>query len=191
MVFEFREVGRENWSDLVTLMESRGGPRNCWCLVWRERSAVRRTLDLEGRRAKMRARVEAGAPVGILAYDGDEPAGWCSVAPRDTFVDLGGLEDGGATGDAGVWSIVCFFVPSRRRGDGLGEALLAEAVRTAEARGARVVEAYPVERGSPSYRFMGFVPMFERAGFTEVGRAGLRRHVMRLPLRSEDGGARA
>lgn len=35
-----------------------------------------------------------------------------------------------------------------------------------------------MEPDSPSYRFMGFVPVFEKAGFREVGRAGTRRHVM-------------
>jgi hypothetical protein len=29
---------------------------------------------------------------------------------------------------------------------------------------------------------MGFVSLFERVGFTEIGRAGTRRHVMRLAL---------
>ena len=50
----------------------------------------------------------------------------------------------------------------------------------ARAKGATVVEAYPVAPDSPSYRFMGFVPVFEAAGFREVGRAGIRGHVMRL-----------
>jgi hypothetical protein len=45
-----------------------------------------------------------------------------------------------------------------------------------------MVEAYPVAPDAPSYRFMGFVPVFEEAGFAEVGRAGTRRHVMRLSL---------
>ena len=40
-------------------------------------------------------------------------------------------------------------------------------------RGRAYIEAYPVERTSPSYRFMGFIPMFESAGFREVGRAGM------------------
>jgi hypothetical protein len=47
-----------------------------------------------------------------------------------------------------------------------------------------VVEAYPVDADSPSYRFMGFVPVFAEAGFAEVGREGKRRHVMRLRLSS-------
>ena len=43
----------------------------------------------------MRRRILTGEPTGILAYDGDEPAGWCSVAPADTFRrdDLGRIGD--------------------------------------------------------------------------------------------------
>jgi hypothetical protein len=60
--------------------------------------------------------------------------------------------------------------------------LLDAAVEHARERGAAVVEAYPVDPDSPSYRFMGFVETFDDAGFREVGRAGKRRHVMRLEL---------
>jgi hypothetical protein len=60
--------------------------------------------------------------------------------------------------------------------------LLAAAVRHAHAHGATVVESYPVDPDSPSYRFMGFVPMFREAGFKELAREGKRRHVMQLSL---------
>ena len=60
--------------------------------------------------------------------------------------------------------------------------LLNEAIKMARKRGARVVEAYPVDPDSPSYRFMGFVSNFKKARFVETGRAGKRRHVMHLVL---------
>ena len=69
--------------------------------------------------------------------------------------------------------------PTHRR-RGLVHDLIAAAVEYAKRNHASVVEAYPVDPDSPSYRFMGFVPVFQRAGFMEVGRAGSRRHVMRL-----------
>ena len=81
-----------------------------------------------------------------------------------------------------VWSLACFFLKRSVRGQGLGRQTLEAAVAHARAEGARVVEAYPVAPDSPSYRFMGFVPAFEKAGFREVGRAGSRRHVMRLEV---------
>lgn len=47
---------------------------------------------------------------------------------------------------------------------------------------ATIVEAYPVAPDSHSYMFMGFVPVSEAAGFRQAGRAGPRRHVMRLEV---------
>jgi len=60
--------------------------------------------------------------------------------------------------------------------------LIEAAVAHARKRGATVVEAYPVDPDSPSFRFMGLVSAFKAAGFREVGRAGTRRHVMRLKV---------
>lgn len=28
-------VDKSNWNDLETFFESKGGPHNCWCMVWR------------------------------------------------------------------------------------------------------------------------------------------------------------
>lgn len=128
----------------------------------------------------MAARIHADTPVGLLGYSKEEPVAWCSVAPRSTYRRL----VSGEASDEGIWSIACFFVVRRLRGMGITQQIIAAAVRHAWAHGASVVEAYPVEPDSPSYRFMGFVPVFEEAGFTEVGREGKRRHVMRLKRRA-------
>jgi hypothetical protein len=64
------------------------------------------------------------------------------------------------------------------------EQLIEAAADYAKRNGATVLEAYPVDPDSPSYRFMGFVPTFEAAGFEEIGRAGTRRHVMSRSLRT-------
>ena len=75
------------------------------------------------------------------------------------------------------------YVARADRGQGQSRRLIAAAVDYAWENGATIVEAYPVDEAAPSYRFMGFVPVFAAAGFTETGRAGTRRHVMRLTLR--------
>lgn len=41
-----------------------------------------------------------------------------------------------------------------------------------------------MESDSPSYRFMGLVPMFQEAGFIEVGLEGKRRHVMQFKVQA-------
>ncbi len=32
--------------------------------------------------------VAAGTPIGVLAYAGERAVGWCSVAPRESYVKL-------------------------------------------------------------------------------------------------------
>jgi hypothetical protein len=175
----FREVTPGRWKDLERLFESRGGPKNCWCMAWRGTPEERR--DKTSRKAAMRARVRAGVPVGLLGYVGDEPVAWCSIAPRPTYRPLGGVTDPEEDAER-VWSVVCFFITRRMRSQGMMHRLLEAAVAQAGAQGAKAVEAYPVDPDSPSYRFMGFVQAFEAAGFREMGRAGNRRYVMRLDL---------
>lgn len=149
-------------------------------MVWRRTSAEAKTNDAASRKRQIMARIDEGTPVGLIAYDAAErPFAWVSVAPRESYRNLGG--PAAEPGDV-IWSIVCFWVPRKRRGEGLVHRLIAAAVAHARAKGATIVEAYPVPPDAPSYRFMGFVPVFERAGFTDIGPAGIRRRVMRLGL---------
>lgn len=175
----FRPVERGNWADFESLFTGPGGPKFCWCMVWRATPKEGRGTTGDVRHAQMAARVERGVPVGLLAYRAAKPVGWVSIAPRDTYRRLNGPP---AAPGENIWSLACMFVPRRLRGQGMAHALIAAAAAHARDRGANVVEAYPVAVDAPSYRFMGFVPAFERAGFVEVGRAGTRRHVMRLAL---------
>ena len=175
----FRAVGPETWPDVARLFEASGGPKYCWCTLWRPGSRAARR-DPDCKRATLRRAVLDGTPVGLLAYSGQDPVGWCSVGPRDTFRDLGG---GCYTPETRVWSIVCFFVPRPLRRRGVQTQLLEAACRLAAGAGADVIEGYPVDPESPSYRFMGLVPTFEAAGFEDFGRIGKRRHGMRRWLR--------
>lgn len=176
---EFHEVNAGRWPDFEHLFESRGGPKACWCMVWRATPAEAKHRDGPSRKAAMAGRVSAGIPVGLLGYVAGEPVAWCSVAPRSTYRHL--TDDD--SGDESIWSIACFFVVRRLRGQGITQRLIQAAVEHAREHGASIVEAYPVDADSPSYRFMGFVPAFQAAGFRETGRAGTRRHVMQLKVR--------
>ena len=131
------------------------------------------------RKPLMKSRVMDGTTVGLVGYLDGEPVAWVSIAPRDTYRDFGGPE---AQKGEKIWSLACMYVHRKLRGQGFGIQLIEAAQAYARKRGGNVLEAYPVDPKSPSYRFMGFVPAFERLGFTEIGRAGSRRHVMRLSL---------
>jgi GNAT superfamily N-acetyltransferase len=173
----FRPVTKRNLADFEALFSAPGAPKYCWCMVWRRSPAEAKKNDPASRKRQMFERIGKGVPVGLLAYDGETPVAWVSIAPRDSYRTLGGPE---AKPGETIWSLACFFVPRRLRRQGMTRRLIAAAIDHARKQGATIVEAYPVEPDAPSYRFMGFVPVFAEAGFTEIGRAGHRRHVMRL-----------
>jgi GNAT superfamily N-acetyltransferase len=172
----FREVTTDTWPDFERFFECRGSPKACWCMVWRATPEEAKHTDGASRKAAIAKRIAAGTIVGLLGYLDEEPVAWCSVAPRSTYRRL--VDDGGP--DEGVWSIACFFAVRRLRGQGITQRIIAAAIDFAKSGGASIVEAYPVDPDSPSYRFMGFVSTFEAAGFHEVGRAGTRRYVFQL-----------
>ena len=156
--------------------------RICFALSGKCSSAAEaKTTDGNSRKAAIHSRVRDGLPIGLLGYLADQPVAWCSIAPRVTYRPLGGPVDFGAAPNA-VWSLACFFIRRDLRGKGASEEALNAAIAHARSKGGKVIEAYPVDPDSPSYRFMGFVGLFERAGFKPIARAGSRRHVMRLSL---------
>lgn len=160
----FREVSAETWPDFEKLFESRGGPKNCWCMVWRASGAGSPSADSASRKAV-----------------GEVPVAWCSIAPRDTYrITMAEMQSDDA--EERVWSVVCFFVARSARGQHAFNGLLEAAEALAKAHGATAIEGYPVDEDSPSYRFGGFVGSFEKTGFERIGRAGTRRHIVRKRL---------
>lgn len=192
-----RPVTGATWPDLVRLFEAHGNPNYCWCMLWRVSSAAYRSLGSAGRRAALEERVAAGEAIGLLAYHGDEPAGWCSVAPRASYARLERSRSLPRLDEQETWSVVCFFLAPPARGHGLAAELLRAAARYAAANGAQVLEGYPVEpvpdeqgrlHAPPSYRFMGYRRSFEAAGFRDVTPPGARRTIMRRDLAGPGGG---
>jgi GNAT superfamily N-acetyltransferase len=177
----FQPVTPSNWSDMQRLFETKGGPKHCWCMVWRRSSEEARNQEGGFRKLLMQARVEAGQPVGILAYADDVPVAWCSIGPRGSHrPTMAPVLKTDA--HENVWSLACFYVQQKFRHQGVMRQLIGAAGRQARQHGATILEAYPVEKDAPSYRFGGFVEVFEAAGFSRIGEAGVRRTVFRLRL---------
>jgi len=149
-------------------------------MVWRDMPSKLRS-DKIIKKAALKASVDNGTPIGILAYRDDTPIAWCSIGLRKSFRRL--ADEVAGDPDLRIWSIVCFFVHRKYRSTGMTGRLIDEAVSYARSNNADLVEAYPVDRDAASYRFMGYIDHFGRAGFIETGMAGTRRHIMRLSLR--------
>jgi GNAT superfamily N-acetyltransferase len=175
---EIRPATRSRWKDLVRLFGPNGADANCWCMWWRMRSAEFDRATPRSKRDALRRLVTDGRAPGLLAYRDGEPVGWVSVAPRQEYGRLERSPTLKRVDDTPVWSIVCFYVDRRHRGDGVARALLRGAVDHATRGGATAVEAYPVDPARRTYAsaeaYTGVVPLFEKAGFREVARRGSR-----------------
>ncbi len=187
----FHPVTAERLGDLDRFSRQHGKFRYCSCMRWRLPSSEFQRCTKEQRASRLEQLVVSGIPVGVLAYVGGEPVGWCSVGPRESFAGLERSRTLSRIDDTAVWSVTCFFVDAQQRRRGLQSRLLDAAIGYARAQGAGVIEAYPVDPCSRSYRFMGFPGLFERAGFVDVTPPGRARNVMRLVLGASEQAHRA
>jgi GNAT superfamily N-acetyltransferase len=179
---EFHPVTRERLPDLARFSEAHGKFRYCSCMRWRMTSTEYKDSTKEDRVARLEAMVREGTPIGVLAYVDGAPAGWCSIAPRESYRGLERYRALARIDDAAVWAVVCFFVDPRQRRRGLTQGLLRAAVNYAKAGGARVVEGYPVEPAERLYTYMGSPRAFEQNGFRDVTPSERPRRVVRLRL---------
>jgi hypothetical protein len=79
-----RPVTPATWLDFERLFAAPGAPHYCYCTPYR----IRGDLDKRARKAAMASFVKNATPIGVVAYEGGVPVGWCSVAPRQTFARL-------------------------------------------------------------------------------------------------------
>ncbi len=181
-------VTPDRWDDLLRLFGPSGAYSNCWCTWWILRSKEWDTTPAADRRALLQSLVAGGAEPGLLAYDDGKAIGWCAAGPRERYARMMSKRSTvfRPLDDEPSWMINCFFVAEEARRQGVAEALLEAAVDFAFEKGAKRIEAYPldpvVHHVSAASLFVGSLPMFLAAGFTEVAR--LRgRPVVRLERR--------
>lgn len=170
MAIQVRPVTSDEVSAYEAFFLAKGCPGFCWCAAYRFKDAPRMTR--EQKREAMKHLIANEVPVGVLAFDGEEPVGWCSIAPRSTHEPLAKSRTM-PTVDEASWTIVCLFVKRDRRGQGVPKALLTGAVKYAKASGAKVVEAYPWDTaglsGTGPASHWGHSRMFAAAGFEREG----------------------
>lgn len=193
MTFEVHPATGARWDDVCSVMTTTGDSGRCWCQWFR--TGTRQWQEHSGteHRDALRAQVDADRAPGVVGYLDGEPVAWSALAPRSDYLRLQRSRKLVAAGvaddldDETVWAVTCFVVraPFRRRG--LTVPLLAGAVGFARDRGARVVEAYPVDvsrREGIGFAelFAGTLSTFLAASFLEVGRSAPARPVVRRRL---------
>ena len=175
------------WRALETLFGSRGACAGCWCMWWRLGASRFSRGRGSGNRAALRRVVQKGPPPGVVALIDGEPAGWCALAPRESYPRLQKSRVLKPVDDRPVWSITCFFVARGFRGKGLTVQLLRAAAAYARGRGAGILEGYPTDtrgrRSADVWVYTGLLPAFRKAGFREVARRSIGRPIMRRFLR--------
>ena len=197
---DMRPLTPQRFPDLAALFEEGGDPRWCWCTYFRVRGRDWSNSTAAGNRAELEKLAERDdvAP-GLLAYRDEQAVGWVSLGPREDYERLVTSRILAPVDDAPVWSIVCFVVSRRARGQGVATELLAAAIDYGRKHGATMLEAYPVDtsdgRVPAANAFHGTLPMFERAGFQVVERRQWNaktpvRPIVRLALDRRDAAAR-
>lgn len=182
--FTFLPLIAERWPDLETLFGKNGACGGCWCMVWRLPRKTFVAQKGDGNRIALKTIVENEEPPGILAYADRQPAGWCAVAPRETYSALERSRILAPVDDQPVWSISCFFIAKELRNNGLSVAMLSAAVDFVRERGGNLVEGYPIEPKTKSmpaaFAWTGLASAFRKAGFEELARRSPTRPIMRI-----------
>ena len=184
-----------------TVFGVRGEAARCQCQWFRMRGRDFEAASVDELRALHHEQTACGtaSPVatsGLIAFLGDEPAGWCAVAPRAHYPRLraatvpwkGRAED---PADDTVWAVTCFVTRPGFRRRGVAAALAFAAPDFARDRGARAIEAYPLTDDPArvdawGQLYVGVESIFERAGFVRVTHPTPRRVVVRRELPGAD-----
>ncbi|MBZ0198375.1 MAG: GNAT family N-acetyltransferase [Ignavibacteriaceae bacterium] len=179
----FKELKKETWHSFEQLLGERGACGGCWCMSWRLGRSEFEKNKGAGNKSIMKSLADSGERIGLIAFDGEKPVGWCSVAPREVFVRLKNSRVLKPVDEKPVWSVSCFFIAKDYRRQGLSTELLKGVITHCKEKGARIIEAYPTEPYSnnipAAFAWTGIPASFIKAGFIEVERRSKTRPIMR------------
>jgi len=171
---DVRPLTKARLPDLAALFDEGGDAKTCRCAFWRVAGSGWQDWTKARNQAVIESLAGRDPAPGLVAYREGRAVGWVSVGPREDYARLERSKVLARIDDQPVWSVVCFVVSRKVRGQGIARALLDAAVDYARDHGATLVEAYPVDRSRgrvpAASAYTGPLGMFERAGFAVVER---------------------
>ncbi|HVE91433.1 MAG TPA: GNAT family N-acetyltransferase [Actinomycetota bacterium] len=188
MSIEVKPLAPARVPDAEKVFSSGAATAGCYCMWF----IIPVTQYHAGGRPENRQRflqlvTDSPTPIGLLAYEGGEPIGWCATGPRSRYVRavrVPSFKGRDPSEDDDVWLVPCFYVHSRMRRKGVSRALLEGAVELAGTHGASAIEGFPFEAGAKLTResMVGVESVFASCGFEVVRRPSGARVVMRRQL---------
>ncbi len=179
----FKPLTQSTWNDFVDLFGERGACGGCWCMAWRQSQAEYRIKKGDKNKKAMKQLVMKGKQLGIIAYDGDIPIGWCAVAPREDFTRLAASRVLKPIDDQPVWSIPCFFLRKEYRRRGLSSKIIKGVISFCKKKKVPILEAYPIipysQNMPAAFAWTGMLTAFTKAGFQEEKRWSKSRPIVR------------
>lgn len=182
-----RPLETETWPAFARLVEKHNGIfGGCWCISFHLKEGEGKR-GAAAYRAMKEEYVRRGEAHAAMVFDGADAVGWCQYGSPAELPNIKSR----AAYDEGLrelpdWRITCFFIDRERRGEGIANLALDEALAAISRLGGGTVEAYPEDvRGrkvSRSFLCSGTLSMFEKRGFRRARKIGMHRWVVRRKL---------
>lgn len=184
--FEIRvePLTTKNWGKLLEVFGEKGACANCWCMYFRSNDDdFREGKFNDGNKSKLRSLVDSSNPVGLLCFLNDIPIGWCSLAPRESFIRLTKSRIHKPVDNQKVWSVPCMFIKKDYRRFGVSVIFLYKLIEHAKNSDISIIEAYPTiikkDKIPDFFLWTGIYKSFEKVGFKIENGKSLSRPLMR------------
>ena len=150
----------------------------CYCLESHLNEAEEdRFKDPQARREKAEEMVKGGIMHGYLAYQNQQPVGWCNADEKSNFVRIMENDRYWSWNQQGkTLSVYCFLIAPGARRQGVGQAMQDRVCEDAAAEGYQAVEGYPVKISKEDPEWMlyhGPAQLYRKCGFQEHSFQGL------------------
>jgi GNAT superfamily N-acetyltransferase len=187
MPLAFHPLTHDRWPDLEDLFgKDKGANSGCWCMWPRVTSSAFNAMSKDERKRAFRRLVKSDAVPGLLAYEAGQAIAWVAVGPRRDVVRFNTAKTSRSDEEeARLYAVTCFYVRTGHRRRGLMKELAKAAIAYARSKGARALDACPIEADRPLMwgdGFVGIASVFRELGFEEIARRSPRRPLMRLSL---------